>query len=90
MGFVPCVEVNNIHIPDKHFKMIRYYGIYHPSVSRSDFVRNAHLIPAIHPSKRPFLRSLSRGTVKYYAQIRLQIWQNSVCTGQGNLPLIIQ
>ena len=26
------------------------------------------------------------GTVKYYAQIRLQIWQNSVCTGQGNLP----
>ena len=30
------------------------------------------------------------GTVKYYAQIRLQIWQNSVCTGQGNLPLIIQ
>ena len=40
--------------------MIRYYGIYHPSVSRSDFVRNAHLIPAIHPTKRPFLRSLSR------------------------------
>jgi len=31
-----------------------------------------------------------RGTVKYYAQIHLQIWQNSVCTGQGNLPLIIQ
>ena len=30
------------------------------------------------------------GTVKYYAQIRLQIWQNSVCTGQGNLPLITQ
>lgn len=40
--------------------MIRYYGTYHPSVSRSDFVRNAHLIPAIHPTKRPFLRSLSR------------------------------
>ena len=29
-----------------------------------------------------------RGTVKYYAQIHLQVWQNSVCTGQGNLPLI--
>ena len=28
------------------------------------------------------------GTVKYYAQIHLQVWQNSVCTGQGNLPLI--
>ena len=28
------------------------------------------------------------GTVKYYAQIHLQFWQNSVCTGQGNLPLI--
>ena len=29
-------------------------------------------------------------TVKYYAQIHLQVWQNSVCTGQGNLPLITQ
>ena len=28
------------------------------------------------------------GTVKYYAQIHLQVWQNKVCTGQGNLPLI--
>ena len=28
------------------------------------------------------------GTVKYYAQIHSQVWQNSVCTGQGNLPLI--
>ena len=28
------------------------------------------------------------GTVKFYAQIHLQVWQNSVCTGQGNLPLI--
>ena len=28
------------------------------------------------------------GTVKYYAQIHLQFWQNSVCTGQENLPLI--
>ena len=31
---------------------------------------------------------VSAGTVKYYAQIHLQVWQNSVCTGQGNLPLI--
>ena len=31
---------------------------------------------------------LKEGTVKYYAQIHLQVWQNSVCTGQGNLPLI--
>ena len=29
---------------------------------------------------------LTTGTVKYYAQIRLQVWQNEVCTGQGNLP----
>ena len=37
-----------------------------------------------------FLFRLSQtGTVKYYAQIHLQVWQNSVCTGQGNLPLII-
>ena len=33
-------------------------------------------------------RILMEGTVKYYAQIHLQVWQNSVCTGQGNLPLI--
>ena len=33
-------------------------------------------------------RSFEDGTVKYYAQIHLQVWQNSVCTGQGNLPLI--
>ena len=32
--------------------------------------------------------SVTLGTVKYYAQIHLQVWQNSVCTGQGNLPLI--
>lgn len=31
-----------------------------------------------------------RGTVKYYAQIHLQVWQNSVCTGQVPLPLITQ
>ena len=31
---------------------------------------------------------LAAGTVQYYAQIHLQVWQNSVCTGQGNLPLI--
>ena len=28
------------------------------------------------------------GTFKYYAQIHLQFWQNSVCTGKENLPLI--
>lgn len=28
------------------------------------------------------------GTVKYDAQIHLQVWKNSVCTGEGNLPLI--
>ncbi len=63
-----------IHIPDKHFKMIRYYGICHPSVSRSDFVRIAHLIPAIHPSKRPFLRSLSR-------------WRSSILASFSSDPL---
>ena len=34
------------------------------------------------------IRISRKGTVKYYAQIHLQVWQNSVCTGQGNLPLI--
>ena len=36
----------------------------------------------------PILCASRWGTVKYYAQIHLQVWQNSVCTGQGNLPLI--
>ena len=49
-----------IHIPDKHFKMIRYYGLYNSTVSRSDTVLRAKLIPAVHPSKHSFLRSLSR------------------------------
>lgn len=31
---------------------------------------------------------LCAGTVKYYAQIRLQVWQNKVCIGQEKLPLI--
>ena len=30
---------------------------------------------------------LQSGTVKYYAQIHLQFWQNSVCTGQGRLAI---
>ena len=29
------------------------------------------------------------GTVKYYAQIHLQFWQNSVCTEQGKLTWAI-
>ena len=60
---IPAIEFIKrliIHIPDKHFKMIRYYGIYNSSVSLSPSVQNARLIPAIHPSKRPFLRSLTR------------------------------
>ena len=27
------------------------------------------------------------GTVKYYAQIHLQVWQNKVCTGAGEPAL---
>ena len=34
--------------------------------------------------------SVNPGTVKYYAQIHLQVWQNFVCIGQVNLPLIAQ
>ena len=32
------------------------------------------------------LLALTIGTVKYYAQIRLQVWQNKVCTRQGTCP----
>ena len=49
-----------IHIPDKHFKMIRYYDLYNSTVSLSDTVLRAKLIPAVHPSKHSFLHSLSR------------------------------
>ena len=38
--------------------------------------------------EKGWYRIVDDGTVKYYAQIHLQVWQNSVCTGQGNLPLI--
>ncbi len=31
--------------------------------------------------------SRTGGTVKYYAQIHLQVWQNSVCTGAGKPAL---
>ena len=40
-----------------------------------------------YPAKYAY-HAQQNGTVKYYAQIHLQVWQNSVCTGQGNLPLI--
>ena len=39
---------------------------------------------------RNLLYLIGKGTVKYYAQIHLQVWQNSVCTGQVPLPLITQ
>ena len=29
---------------------------------------------------------LAAGTVKHYAQIHLQVWQNKVCTRQGACP----
>ena len=32
------------------------------------------------------LLTVLEGTVKYYAQIRLQVWQNKVCTRQGTCP----
>ena len=50
-------------------------------VSLEDLVSRDHLLRKID-------RAINFGTVKYYAQIHLQVWQNSVCTGQGNLPLI--
>lgn len=43
------------HIPEKHFKMVRYYGIY----ARHRKSDNS-LIRAIHPSKHSFFLSLNR------------------------------
>ena len=43
------------HIPEKHFKMVRYYGIY-ARHRKSD----EGLIRAIHPSKHSFFLSLNR------------------------------
>jgi len=43
-----------IHIPDKHFKMIRYYGIYAKSHKHSDL-----LFKAIPMQKRRFVKSLN-------------------------------
>ena len=38
---------------------------------------------------RNFLNADVNGTVKYYAQIRLQVWQNEVCIG-AELPAPMQ
>ena len=54
-------------------------------LKHKQYVAERKLTAAKHKEKR--LQS-ELGTVKYYAQIHLQVWQNSVCTGQGNLPLI--
>ena len=43
-----------LHIPDKHFKMIRYYGIY-----SKHHVHSPHLVPAVSIQKRRFLSSLN-------------------------------
>lgn len=63
-----------IHIPDKHFKMIRYYDIYNSSVALSPVVQNARLLHAIHPSKHAFLRSLTR-------------WRLSLLASFSSVPL---
>jgi len=43
-----------VHIPDKHFKMIRYYGIYAKHHKNA-----AHFVPAVPTQKRRFLSSLN-------------------------------
>jgi Putative transposase. len=43
------------HIPDKHFKMIRYYGLYAKHHPQMPYFRYA-----IHPGKRKILRSFNR------------------------------
>ncbi|XQR04662.1 transposase [Acetobacterium wieringae] len=43
------------HIPDKHFKMIRYYGIYAKQHPQMPYFRYA-----INPDKRKILRSFNR------------------------------
>ena len=42
------------HIPDKHFKMIRYYGIYAKHHKNAD-----NFVPAVPIQKRRFLASLN-------------------------------
>jgi hypothetical protein len=43
-----------VHIPDKHFKMIRYYGIYAKHHKNAD-----NFVPAVPKQKRRFLSSLN-------------------------------
>ena len=57
--------------------------IYHKYDRRRTIAAISDALPDMDADIRPLA-----GTVKYYAQIHLQVWQNSVCTGQGNLPLI--
>ena len=43
------------HIPEKHFKMIRYYGLYARQRSIDD-----SLYKAVHPQKHTFLLSMNK------------------------------
>ena len=66
--------------------------IYHKHDRRRTIAAISDALPNMDADMRPLaeqtIHKLHNGTVKYYAQIHLQVWQNSVCTGQGNLPLI--
>ena len=54
------------HIPNKHFKMIRYYGIYAKHHPQMPYFRYA-----IHPSKRKILRSSIAGAIPLHSLLAL-------------------
>lgn len=59
---IPAVEFIKkliLHIPEKNFKMVRYFGFYSSESSRICNLRGAHLTPLIHKSKRHLLRKMN-------------------------------
>lgn len=70
-----------IHIPDKHFKMIRYYGIYAKKHKQSD-----KLLLLVPHKKRPFLKSL----LGFRIQLMLAFNYDPLCCECGHRLTLIE
>ena len=72
----------------EHFRIVIAPAQYRRAIEDGSWKSSKDMADCFEINGRCFQDFLKQGTVKYYAQIHLQVWQNSVCTGQGNLPLI--
>ena len=78
----------DLKLPEEEQQPIGVWGQRHRRYLK-DHRRTTYAALFTNGKLNSYLADIDRqGTVKYYAQIHLQVWQNSVCTGQGSLPLI--